>query len=72
LKKLSSVIFEGWASNSEAHNLTRFIASLGAGRHLWFRTPYSINIFVNILVDEYNLAGCLKKDNLSIHGYLQI
>jgi hypothetical protein len=45
------IIFEGRASNFEAHNLARNSLSLGVGHHLWLGTPYSINIHVNIIVE---------------------
>jgi hypothetical protein len=45
------IVFEGKASNFEAHNLARHSLSFGVARHLWLGTPYSINIPVNIIVD---------------------
>jgi hypothetical protein len=44
-------IFEGRASNFEAHNLARFILSFGVGRYVWLGTPYDANIPVNILAN---------------------
>jgi ribonuclease HI len=47
-----SFAYEGRAHNFEAHNLARHALTLDAGRHLWLDTPYSINIPVNIVINE--------------------
>jgi hypothetical protein len=44
-------IFEGRASNFEAHNLARFMISFGVGWYVWLGTPYDANIPVNILAN---------------------
>jgi hypothetical protein len=47
--------YEGRAHNYEAHNLARHGLTLETGRHLWLvtpYTPYTVNIPVNILINE--------------------
>jgi hypothetical protein len=42
-------------SNFEDHNVARHTLSLGVGRHLWLGTPYSMNIRINIIVDQLRM-----------------
>jgi hypothetical protein len=45
--------YEGRTHNYEAHNLARHALTLEGGRrHLWLVMPYSINIPVNIVINE--------------------
>jgi hypothetical protein len=44
-------VFEGRASNFEAHNLARFMLSFGVGGYVWLGTPHDVNIPVNILAN---------------------
>ena len=47
------VIFEGRASNCEAHNLAKHSAMLDQGRHLWLIHPYDPTcIPINIHIDQ--------------------
>jgi hypothetical protein len=48
----SSFVFEGHASNFEAHNLARFARGLDVGRHVWLGNPFSSNIHVNIMIHQ--------------------
>lgn len=48
-----SFVFEGRASNHEAHNLAKFSHSLDPGRHLWLISPHDpVCIPLNIHVDQ--------------------
>jgi hypothetical protein len=43
------LVFEGRASNHEAHNLARYAY---IGRHVWLVNPYDISIPVNIVINQ--------------------
>jgi hypothetical protein len=44
-----SFVYEGRASNFEAHNLAKSALSCDVDRHVWLLAPYSDHIHVNII-----------------------
>jgi hypothetical protein len=45
-------VFEGRASNFEAHNLARHVLNLEGGRYIWLGLTYSLKIPVNNIIDQ--------------------